>query len=228
MSKDDVLFSIIGLLLGFILGFFVTNSFNQKAAAPAPTATNAPGPTDAGPPQQQLPDPQVLEAAKKKAAEAPDDYEAQMAAGEAFYRAIRYQEAINYLLKANQIRPQDVEPMVALGNTYFDDAARNRLNGQWLQAEKWYAEALKVDEKNVNVRTDLGLTFFYRTPPDYEKAIGHFRKSLEIDPEHLPSLQNLAIAFNKTNKKSESEAILAKLDKLNPELSAKAREEMAK
>jgi tetratricopeptide (TPR) repeat protein len=216
MSKDDLLFSIIGLLLGFILGFFLTNSYNQKAAAPAPQAAQTAADAPANEPAPPAVDPQELEAAKKQAADAPQDFAAQMNAGEAFYRARKYPEAAEFLNQANKLRPDAVETMIALGNTYFDDAANSEANDKWPVAEKWYTEALKKDAKNVNVRTDLGLTYLFRDPPDLDRAIQSFRKSLEIDPKHEQTLQNLTFALIKNNDKKGAGEALAQLEKTNP------------
>ena len=234
MSKDDLLFSIIGLLLGFILGFFLTNSFNQRAANNGPTANAPASPTDspAAPegdtPEPAIADPQVLAAAQKRANDTPQDFEAQMQAGEIFYRARKYPEAAGFLSKANQLRPDAVEAMVGLGNTYFDDATNNGANDKWPLAEKWYTEALRKEANNVNIRTDLGLTFVFREPPDYDRAIENFRKSLALEPNHLQTLQNLAFSYIKNNNKKEAAATLATLEKTSPDnpALAKLREEL--
>src|SRR5437867_1487223 len=39
MNKDNILYGVIGLLIGVIIGFFITNSINRSAAVNAPTAT---------------------------------------------------------------------------------------------------------------------------------------------------------------------------------------------
>ena len=233
MSKDDLLFSIIGILSGFILGFFLTNSYNQRAVAPAASTTNqvasAPATQTEAPAPPDTPDPQMLAAAQKRASDAPQDFEAQMQAGEIFYRAKKYTEAAGFLNKANQIKPDAFEPLIGLGNTYFDDAAKNNANDKWPLAEKWYSEALKKDANNVGTRTDLGLTFVFREPPDYERAIENFRKSLELDPQHEQTLQNLTFAYLKTNNKKEATATLLRLEKVNPKNAAlgKLREDVA-
>src|SRR5215213_9649177 len=39
MNKENVLFSIIGLLLGLIIGFIFANTVNQRGLQPGPVAT---------------------------------------------------------------------------------------------------------------------------------------------------------------------------------------------
>src|SRR5204863_3486774 len=67
----------------------------------------------------------------------------------------------------------------------FDDALR------------WYQEAVKIEPRNVNASTDLGITYYYTNQPD--KALEQFEQSLEIDPRHSKTLLNVGIvkAFGK-------------------------------
>ena len=76
--------------------------------------------------------------------------------------------------------------MVALGNANFDA-------GRYEIAEKWYTAALARNPKDVNVRTDLGLSFMFREPADYDRAIKEFRQSLATDPNHEQTLQDIVV-----------------------------------
>ena len=94
-------------------------------------------------------------------------------------------------LKASAERnPSDAESRVQLGNLYFDAE-------RYDDAMRWYADALKVDPRNVNASTDLGIAYYYSNQPD--RALAQFDKSLEIDPKHSKTLLNIGIvrAFGK-------------------------------
>ncbi len=69
---------------------------------------------------------------------------------------------------------------------------------------------------DVNVRTDLGLTYMFRAQPDYERAIKEFTRSLEIDPNHKPTVQNLAVAYTKKGDAAKAKEVVAKLEMLDP------------
>ncbi|HVG35423.1 MAG TPA: tetratricopeptide repeat protein [Pyrinomonadaceae bacterium] len=216
MNKDNILIGIIGLLLGFIIGFMFANSANQRASQPPP-ATLAPQnpalPPD-HPPIQSGAGAQGamqadIQASLKLARDQPDNFDAQMKAAESYYQIQRFDEALEFLKRANQIRPQAFEPLVNLGNVYFD-------SGRFEEAEKWYTEALKINPDDVNVRTDLGLTFFFRTPPDAERAIKEYRASLERDPRHEPTLQNMVAALTRVGNAKEAEEMIARLGEANP------------
>jgi tetratricopeptide (TPR) repeat protein len=81
-------------------------------------------------------------------------------------------------------------PRVQLGNLYFDAE-------RYDDAIKWYGDALKLSPKDVNVSTDLGVSYYYSNQPD--KALAQFDHSLTIDPKHAKTLLNVGIvkAFGK-------------------------------
>jgi tetratricopeptide (TPR) repeat protein len=120
---------------------------------------------------------------------------------------------MQFLMKANQLKPDHYETIVSLGNTNFD--AQN-----YEAAEKWYLAALAKKPDDVNVRTDLGLTFLFRQPPDYDKAIKEFRRSLEKDPNHEQSLQDIVVALTSKGETAEAHTMLDRLVKVNPQNSA--------
>ncbi|MDT4956058.1 MAG: hypothetical protein QOJ02_4196 [Acidobacteriota bacterium] len=222
MTKDNIMFSIIGVLLGVIVGYVFATNINQRD-----TATRPPASTTAGQiaPDSDLPEnhPQIPSnaekeqggessddaAALKQAQVEPNNFDAQMQAAAILYQNRRFDEAIQLLMHANQLRPDALETIVALGNTNFDA-------GRYEIAEKWYTAALVKNPKDVNVRTDLGLSFMFQEPPDVERAIKEFRKSLETDPGHEQTLQNLAVALTKNGNLNEAEATLKKLSEVNP------------
>ena len=68
----------------------------------------------------------------------------------------------------------------------------------------------------MNVRTDLGLTFIFREKPNYDRAIQEFQKSLEVDPNHPQTLQNLTVAYTKKGDAANANQTLAKLEGLDP------------
>src|SRR5206468_8641846 len=69
---------------------------------------------------------------------------------------------------------------------------------------------------DVNVRTDLGLTFLLREPANLDRAITEFRASLERDPKHLQTLQNLTVALTRKGDAAQARSVLAKLEEVSP------------
>jgi tetratricopeptide (TPR) repeat protein len=227
MNKENYLFGIIGLLAGCIIGFMFANSVNQGAVKPPVAATlNSNSSLPPNHPEvdttKAATQPQVQAAIDKAKAE-PDNFEAQMTAADVNYQIQRYDGAIEFLKQANRIKPDDYETIVNLGNAYFD-------SGKYEDAEKSYSSALVKKADDVNVRTDLGLTFIFRQPPNYDRAIQEFSRSLETDPNHIQTLQNLIVAYTKKGDAVKANAALLRLESVDSTNSAitKLREEIQK
>lgn len=220
MNKENVLFSIVGVLVGFIVGFIFANTANR-----AGVATQAVTGMAATQQMQSLPEghppvdpaqmrPQVdeaaLSAAVKLAEEQPQNFAAQTSAAHVSAQARRFDAAVKFYTRANGLKPADYETLVALGNTLFD---AEKLE----EAEGWYAKALALNPKDVNVRTDMGLTFLLRERPQYDRAIAEFKRSLEVEPAHPQTLQNLTVAYTRKGDVAAAEATLAKLRAAAPQ-----------
>lgn len=226
MNKENSLFGIVGLLVGLIVGFMFANSVNKGAIDGSPAAamklnSNIPpghpdiGTTGAAPGSTGGMQPEV-QAAIDKAKQSPDDFDAQVAAADMYYQISRFDDAIALLKRANQLKPDDREVIVHLGNANFD-------GNHYEEAEKWYVAALAKKADDVNVRTDLGLTFVFRDPPNYDRAIQEFNKSLETDPNHIQTLQNLTVAYTKKGDSAKAALTLSKLENADPKNTAIAK-----
>lgn len=220
MTKDNILYSIIGVLLGLLAGYVFASTVNQRGYLERISAGSAAagrmGQGVESPPGAQLTSANEAEgessadrALIEQAEAEPNNFEAQMRAAAVHYRSRRYDAAIQLLTRANQLRPDDLKAIVALGNANFDA-------NKFEIAEKWYTAALVKNPKDINVRTDLGLTFLFRQQQNVERAIQEFRRSLEIDPRHEQTLQNMTVALIKKGNLGEAEKTLGKLREVNP------------
>ncbi len=118
--------------------------------------------------------------------------------------------------KTNDARLKDViskEPgnynaLVELGNLYFD-------NDMPEKSIDMYQRALKINPRDANVRTDMGI--MYRKIRDFDRAIKEFRQSASDNPRHEQSRMNLGVVFfyDKGDAKSAI-AVWDELLKLNP------------
>lgn len=226
MNKENALFGIVGLLLGLIVGFMGANYINRNAVQPGTAAVNPLGlPQDhpAVPGQPGAASMQDVQAALDAANNEPENFDAQIKAADLHYQIQRYDEAIKYYTQANKLQPENYQVLVNLGNANFDAT-------KFTEAEKWYAAALERKKDDVNVRTDMGLTFIFRDPPDYDRAVEEFRRSLEVNPAHPQTLQNLVVAYTKKGDAANANATLAKLEAADPGNQAipKLKEEIAK
>jgi tetratricopeptide (TPR) repeat protein len=86
--------------------------------------------------------------------------------------------------KLAQADPTSVAPRLALANLYFDAE-------RYSDAVMWYEEVMKLDGRNADVSTDLGVSYFYLNQPD--RALKQFEHSLALDPRHTKTMLNLGI-----------------------------------
>lgn len=104
--------------------------------------------------------------------------------------------------------PQDAAGWIQLGNACFDADLPEK-------AIAAYETALKIDDNNPNVWTDLGV--MYRRTGQFDMAIAAFDKAASIDPKHEPSLFNKGIVLmHDKNDIPGAIAVWEKLLTINP------------
>jgi|SRR5437764_2113565 len=143
MTRDNLLFGIIGILLGFIGGFLLAGNITQREAAMRANPQSAQsGPLPANHPPIAGGDQAngegmlaSVQTAMKQARENPNDFEAQLTAAKLEYQIGRYDQAIEYLLAANKLKPDDADVLSMLGEANMDAK-------HWDAAVKWYKAAL--------------------------------------------------------------------------------------
>jgi tetratricopeptide (TPR) repeat protein len=110
--------------------------------------------------------------------------------GQTTRAAVVDQQQVTALTTVANREPNNAKPRIELANLYFDAE-------RYDDAIKWYTEAVKLNPKDVNVSTDLGVCYYYTNQPD--KALAQFDHSLSLDPKHAKTLLNVGIvkAFGK-------------------------------
>jgi tetratricopeptide (TPR) repeat protein len=113
--------------------------------------------------------------------------------------AIVDETKVNALKAVADREATNPRPRVELANLYFDAQ-------KFDDAIRWYEAALKLNPNDVNVSTDLGVSYYYTNNPD--KALAQLDRSLEIDPKHAKTLLNIGIvkAFAKQDLEGASQA----------------------
>ncbi len=94
---------------------------------------------------------------------------------------------------------KDPQPLVQLGNIYFDAE-------QYKDAIGWYEKAIALNPNDANVSTDLGVAYYYMNQAD--RALTQFDHSLKVDPKHIKTLLNVGIvrAFGKQDLPGAAQA----------------------
>lgn len=188
MTRENLLFSIIGILLGFIVGFMFASSMSQKTTPVPATAGSQTMPADHPPlGAQNAGNPQGMQAevtaSLEKARNEPKNFEAQVKAAELYYQIQRYDQAIEFLLKANQLQPTDYRTVVILGMVNLDA-------GHFDTAEKWYRAAMKMKTDDVMVLAGLAAATLQKG--DAKAAADAIAKLEKVDPnsQDLPQFRD--------------------------------------
>ena len=88
------------------------------------------------------------------------------------------------LLARLDANPRDVPALTELGNTYFDAS-------QWPAAIAYYTRVLNETPSNPDVRTDMGIAYYYSG--DADRALREFDQALKDDPQHVQTLFNVGV-----------------------------------
>jgi tetratricopeptide (TPR) repeat protein len=195
MTRDNLLFAIIGILLGFIAGFLLAGNISQREAAQramplsAQAGQNLPPnhPPVAGDQQaasgeggQQML--ASVQTAMKQARENPNDFDSQVTAAKLEYQIQRFDQAIEYLLAANKLKPDNTEVLAMLGEANMDAQ-------HYDAAIKWYKAGLARNPKDI---TSLdGYCFVLLQSGDVKNAEDAVNKLEKADPgnQDLPQFR---------------------------------------
>ena len=234
MNAKNLLYGIGGLIIGLIAGFFIANSINRsannnqsvaQADANPPFADSQTHAADIKPANPANPAngammPDVQETLDK-AGNDPNNFAAQMEAGEMYKQIGRSDKAIEYYEQGVKIKPQDFQANVVLANAYFDAK-------QYEKAGDYYERALLINPQDANARADLGSTFIERPNPDFDRAIKELNAALKINPKSETTLYNLGIAYIQKGDANNARKTLTELEAVSPQsdLTAKLKKKL--
>ncbi|MBA3441554.1 MAG: hypothetical protein H0T92_16975 [Pyrinomonadaceae bacterium] len=233
MNQSKILYAISGLFIGLVVGFIFTNAVNRqereemrtelaRLRATSQTKGNPPNnPSTAGNSNSSLTDEDVRNVIARGDANQ-NDVDLQRKIGRGFYlyaaqtgETKLLPEAVRFLQRAYAAEPNDYETTVMLGNALFDLGQASDAEN-FKEARIYYLKALAIKPKDVSVRTDLGLTYYFDKPSQPERAIAEYRKSLAVDSSHEPTLQNLATALISIRVFDEAQQRIDELQRINP------------
>lgn len=139
----------------------------------------------------------------------PEDFDSQVKAANANYNAQRYLEAIDFWMVANKLRPSDFDVILMLGRA-------NAQADRHPEAEKWFAKAVTQKPDDWQARAGFGAIFLFRKPPDLDRAIKEFHRSLELAPNEATIMATLVQVFVLKGDGKEAESMLTRLEKAAP------------
>ena len=182
MKPESVAFGIAGVAFGLIAGWVIGTQQGTARTPAAGSAASAAAPMAA--PMATPAATPVPQIASGGAATAP---------------AALDESKVAELKTAAGREPSNPVPRVQLGNMYFDAE-------RYSDAIQWYTAAVALSPRDVNLSTDLAVSYYYTNQPD--KAIDQLNHSLTIDPKHTKSLLNMGIvkAFGKQDLQGAEQA----------------------
>lgn len=107
------------------------------------------------------------------------------------------------LLARVQANPKDVSALTELGNISFDSS-------RWQDAIGYYTRVLNETPHNPDVRTDMGISYYYSG--DADRALREFDQALKDDPRHVQTLFNVGVV--KLNGKNDAKGAIAAWESL--------------
>jgi len=203
LNKDNLLFLLGGLVLGFIFAFLM---FEAMASRQPPRLTAALRS------QIAMGDPEAG-GAMGGGAEAPPG------AGQGGGPAMAEIQQLREIVEKN---PNDIQAVRKLADLNFDIQ-------NWQRAQELYSHYLELKPNDPDVITDLGIT--YRGLQQYDKAIDLFNQAKKLEPGHWQAYYNevvvLAFDLKKTEQANQVMGQLQQLQPGNPDV-AKLAEALAK
>lgn len=217
--------SLIAVVLSFAGGFLLANSINraemeklrsenERAKNEASAAVGA---------NESALAPEEIDAKLAEADRNPENGQFQKSLGTALYRYAAtkqdtdlLEKAIRLLDRAASLDKSDRGLLVSLGNAQFDLGYYLKQNDSLVRARNSYQRALDQDPDDVEVRTDLGLTYFLQEPPALDAAVREFEQSLKQEPQNARTLQFLIQALVKQNRTADAAAYLDRLKAVDP------------
>ena len=187
--------TIGSVIAAFVAGFSFANYLNRSQVTGVQSPPSAIQSPDQQSSQQATLTEEEIEQKLKEAEANASDFAFQKGLGLGLYRygVVRedksvIERSIPVLDRANGINPDDFDVLIGLGNAHFDVGYFGKDNASFEKARAYYAKALTTRPGDVEVRTDVALTYYLMTPPEHGAAVTEFEKALAIDPKHEKAL----------------------------------------
>ena len=157
MQKNNLLFGLIGLVLGVAISYFTTQWLNNKPAATASESASANAPQPAGGPP-----PQVM-AVITKARNEPENFEAQTQAA-ALYKQINgiqpradfVEKEIEFLNRAIKLKPNEEAVIINLTNVLLEKGDKAEAQKTLQQLEKIKPATPELKQQREELRKKAG------------------------------------------------------------------------
>lgn len=226
MDRKSLWISIIAVALSFVGGFLLANAINRSELETLRSENERLKSSSAEATTTAAEFTLTNEEIDRKIAEADQNaanFRYQKNLGLALYRYGSMKQnpeiiakSIRILERASALNSIDNDVIIGLGNAHFDVGYFGKDNAGFERSREFYERALHLRPGDVEVQTDIGLTYFLQDPPELKLATENFQKSLKTNPSHEKTLQFIIQVLVKDQKPAEAEQYLEQLKKANP------------
>jgi tetratricopeptide (TPR) repeat protein len=224
VNRDNALFALMGILLGFVAAYpvFEAMSARQPSLRPpggpgAPEAASAaaadPAAAGGGPMNEEV------RRLREYVEANPADADAVRALANLNLQVNDYLRARTLYERYVELRPEDPEGVLTLANLYYETR-------EFPRARQQYERYLELGPESPEVLTDLGVS--YRNLREPQRALELFRRAQALRPGHWVSLYNevVVLAFDLEDFAAAGEPLerLLSLQPDNPDVKSLAAE----
>jgi tetratricopeptide (TPR) repeat protein len=217
VNNKKYLIALIGLAIGFLVSFFLTQNYNKTNAGPAASSTPSAMASGGGAGGQQAMMGQVQQIIEK-AKNSPNDFQAQVEAATVFNQIGRTGETVDYLRKAYEINPNE---FVKLSRTELQGAlpfmamyyAKQK---NYDESDKWIRRAFDAAPNDTETRTEIASSYLQRDPAQPDRAIQELQTVLKSNLKDGHALGHLVEAYALKKDARGAEDALNRLKEADP------------
>jgi cytochrome c-type biogenesis protein CcmH/NrfG len=168
MRNKEIVYAIVGIAIGFILGFFTSRLTDSEASHfhPPHQASN-PSEIPADHPSMEVME--RLREYQTRAESHPEDKQVRVALGNEYYNMGRFDAAISWYEQALELQPQDADVTTDLGTSYL-------YNNNPGRAIELYRKAIEIQTDHPQAMQNLG--FAYYATGEFDNAIDTWQRLL--------------------------------------------------
>ena len=136
--------------------------------------------------------------------------------GAVYGRIDQYGNAIRHLSRARELQPDNPETYRNLGLIY-------KAQGRYPDAIEQFEKVRELQSGRGDLQTHLNLGDTYYHMRQHEKAIPHYRKALQLNPNHANAHLLLGLSFRALNRNGDARTYFERVLELEPNHSHAAR-----
>jgi tetratricopeptide (TPR) repeat protein len=115
---------------------------------------------------------------------------------------------------AKQAVRKDSDPSI----TVYNRGVELMLAKRFPEAEAKFEQAVKENPKFAEAHNNLGYTLRKQGAANYTKSLEHYNTAIELKPKLAEAYMYRGVLYTEMGRKSDAQADLATLQKMNPEL----------